>query len=388
MAWTVRRWFQDVFFKFFLAGIVPVRFPDFWLADQFTSVAVAFSDIEFLICHFILKFSHDDEERCVSHLRWTRPTMVAFPFTVRFLQCLRKYASAPQTNVQLWNAMKYFIGILITIFAALDNAGFAAARPFWIISAFCGFVYSFVWDVYRDWGFFAVPRSDPSWPLRPPERLKLAPNNRYVYFAAIAINFVLRLSWISAISQAAKFVAHPTLYNTCMSALEVARRIMWNFFRLEYEHTHNSENYRINLHVPDADAFVRINQQLQDHHKNSENDGEMEIMPPRSHSMSETSPTHSTLVRRHSGPVLVIASDALLPPPPPPPQSNESLSKSTFDEARSSPHDSAQLMSPVPEEASSHSESMEQPENPEFQMLGHDIGEGQCDQELLQVSYS
>ena len=50
---STRKWLQRVFLREVKAGFLPVCFIDFWLADQFNSLAMVFLDIEYFFCFFI-----------------------------------------------------------------------------------------------------------------------------------------------------------------------------------------------------------------------------------------------------------------------------------------------------------------------------------------------
>jgi len=101
--------------------------------------------------------------------------------------------------------------------------------------------------------------------LRPKQVLEW----RWVYYVAAVLNFFFRVAWIITISPDAfgivpssrsqlatlrlligSFaVAVDIKFDTelvllLIGSLEVARRNMWNFFRLENEHLYNCENYR------------------------------------------------------------------------------------------------------------------------------------------------
>lgn len=96
-------------------------------------------------------------------------------------------------------------------------------------------MFSFYWDVAKDWdlSIFSAARESPEYPygLRR-YRYFHAPQ---LYHAAIAVDFLLRCTW------SVKLSPHLDHFNDLeggiflMEALEVARRWIWIFFRVETE---------------------------------------------------------------------------------------------------------------------------------------------------------
>lgn len=96
-------------------------------------------------------------------------------------------------------------------------------------------LYSFYWDIARDWDLtlFSPKRNDPSHPygLR---RMRVfdAPS---LYYAVIVVDLVLRCSWSMKLS------VHLEHFNDIeggifmLELLEIFRRWMWVFFRVEAE---------------------------------------------------------------------------------------------------------------------------------------------------------
>lgn len=58
---------------------------------------------------------------------------------------------------------------------------------------------------------------------------------RFYYFAIVE-DFVLRLSWVMNVSLAEAWELHADLLICIMAPLEVFRRYIWNYLRLENEH--------------------------------------------------------------------------------------------------------------------------------------------------------
>jgi hypothetical protein len=61
-------------------------------------------------------------------------------------------------------------------------------------------------------------------------------NSRWFYYFAIVEDFILRLSWVMNVSLAEAWMLNADLLNCIIAPLEVFRRFIWNFLRLENEH--------------------------------------------------------------------------------------------------------------------------------------------------------
>ncbi|KAL3636587.1 Phosphate transporter PHO1 9 [Castilleja foliolosa] len=106
-------------------------------------------------------------------------------------------------------------------------------------------IYSTYWDIVKDWGLLRKNAKN-KW-----LRDNLLISSKAVYFVAIVVNMVLRLVWMQLILD---FNEAPFLHRNSMTALvaclEILRRGIWKFFRLENEHFNNVGNYRAFKSVP------------------------------------------------------------------------------------------------------------------------------------------
>lgn len=68
-------------------------------------------------------------------------------------------------------------------------------------------------------------------------------SKRYYYFAIVE-DAVLRFGWAVSLSLTETLYVHGDLLTSVLSPLEVFRRFVWNFFRLENEHLNNCGNFR------------------------------------------------------------------------------------------------------------------------------------------------
>ncbi|VEU42395.1 unnamed protein product [Pseudo-nitzschia multistriata] len=167
------------------------------------------------------------------------------PLVFRFNQCLRKYADSGDRFPHLANASKYALSQLVTLTGAfhplyleVESGRELVYQVFWTFLFFASSIYSFTWDVYMDWGLgrksygFLGPR--------------LMYPKKYAYYATIAMDLVLRSMWVLTLlppSSGASFALPAYLYSLQV-ILELFRRTVWGFFRLENEHRSNVNRYR------------------------------------------------------------------------------------------------------------------------------------------------
>lgn len=176
--------------------------------------------------------------------------MCLLPLLFRFNQCLRKFVDSGDRFPHLANAAKYAVAQLVTLTGAFhplyldvesrkgDQNFDSRYQVFWTFLFFASSIYSFIWDVYMDWG------------LGRKEYGYLAPRLMYpkksAYYATIAMDLVLRSMWVLSLlppSSGAAFALPAYLYSLQV-LLELFRRTVWGFFRLENEHRSNINRYR------------------------------------------------------------------------------------------------------------------------------------------------
>lgn len=238
------------------------RFFTTYVADVFTSMVKVFQDIAWTI-GFVVSgdffLSEDDLDPGSAHewqhSFWYRnvliPLICLFPLWFRFNQCLRRYLDTGDRVPNLPNAFKYAMSQTVTLFGAfhplyLDytshhakkHPGIHLFQLFWMALFLASSLYSFIWDVYMDWGL-----GKPKYGFL--GRRLMFPHRSY-YYSAILADLVLRSMWVLTLlppDSGAKFEVPQYLTAVTMS-LELLRRTMWGFFRLENEHRTNTGHYR------------------------------------------------------------------------------------------------------------------------------------------------
>ncbi|KAF5745461.1 Phosphate transporter PHO1 -like protein [Tripterygium wilfordii] len=179
-----------------LAPLYKVAFPDFFLADQLTS------------------------------------------------QCLRRLLEE-KDPMQGLNGLKYLVTVIaICMRTAFSlNKGMTWKLLAWIFSAVAA-IFATYWDLVVDWGLLQR-HSKNRW-LR--DRL-LVPH-KSVYFGVMVLNILLRFAWLQTVLNLTLFDLHIQNMTTIFASLEIIRRGIWNFFRLENEHLNNVGKYRAFKSVP------------------------------------------------------------------------------------------------------------------------------------------
>ncbi|XP_070531621.1 xenotropic and polytropic retrovirus receptor 1 homolog isoform X2 [Ptychodera flava] len=180
-----RFWLLRVLGRIFLAPFFPVGFADFWLADQLNSLVTVLLDLQYSVCFYA--------------------------FTVDWLKSTSNY------NHAKYNPYFYL----------------------WIISAVISSCYALTWDIKMDWGLLDKNAGENRF-LR--EEI-VYPYKAY-YYAAVLEDFILRFAWTLTVSVGELGYFDSDILVTILAPLEVFRRFIWNFFRLENEHLNNCGQFR------------------------------------------------------------------------------------------------------------------------------------------------
>jgi len=247
-----RFWFLRVAGRIILAPFFYVGFADFWLADQLNSLSQAMKDFQFLICFYISRETlNDDWDKadslgyCSNADWWLVAFISCLPAWFRFAQCLRRYRDTKEAFPHLVNAGKYSATFFVVLFSTLDSAYRTETdrSPFfylYILSAFIASCYTYIWDIKMDWGFFTAGAGDNRF-----LREEIVYSSQGYYYFAIIEDLILRFSWAyQLILKEVGYAAYTELTISIFAALEVIRRFIWNFFRLENEHLNNCGKFR------------------------------------------------------------------------------------------------------------------------------------------------
>ncbi|KAH1092224.1 hypothetical protein J1N35_019481 [Gossypium stocksii] len=231
------------------APLYKVTLPDFFLADQLTSQVQAFRSLEFYICYYgwgnFKERSNTCEESEVYKVLYI--VVAIIPYWIRFVQCLRRLVEEKDTAHGL-NGLKYFSTIAAVAIRTIYSHQKQKTKTWLVLAAATSGIATMAstyWDIVIDWGLLNRNSTNP-W-----LRDKLVVPHKGVYYAAMVLNCVLRLAWMQQVLgiQTVPFL-HKTALVAVVASLEIIRRGIWNFFRLENEHLNNVGKYRAFKSVP------------------------------------------------------------------------------------------------------------------------------------------
>lgn len=97
-----------------------MRFRHFFLADILTSLVKPIVDVRYCICYFLVTKSwlNDEDQGCFTSESESSLiidlVITMLPYWFRFAQCFKKFYET-RLKVQLLNALKYFIALMIPL---------------------------------------------------------------------------------------------------------------------------------------------------------------------------------------------------------------------------------------------------------------------------------
>ncbi|PKI49179.1 hypothetical protein CRG98_030427 [Punica granatum] len=211
-----------------------ISFCDFFLADILTSMSKVAT---------IAWFEADSV--CGSH-SVAIPLVLVLPYLFRLFQCLRQYKDTGERTTLL-NALKYSTAVPVIFLSALKYHVFPEKwtsfyRPLWLLSSVLNSLYSFYWDITRDWDLSCFTRIFKF--TKPSIASYLLYGRRWVFLWVIGSNLILRCTWTYKLSA---HLRHNYLTLFTITALEIFRRFQWAFFRVENEW--NKTNSRTNIQL-------------------------------------------------------------------------------------------------------------------------------------------
>lgn len=245
-----------------VAPLVSPTFFHTYVADVFTSMVKVFQDVLFTLC-FVLSgdfWLAEKKDNVITH-KWQHalwyknvaiPLVCLFPLWFRFNQCLRRYMDTGKRMPNLANAFKYAMSQTVTLFGAFhpiyllhgskgNTLGIELFQAFWLGMFVISSLYSFCWDVYMDWGLgrrkygFLGPQ--------------LIFPSKYVYYCVMAADLVLRFMWVQSLipPNSGAYFEIPAYLTALNMSLELLRRTLWGFFRLEREHRAHTEGLTLDF---------------------------------------------------------------------------------------------------------------------------------------------
>ncbi|KAF9963130.1 Xenotropic and polytropic retrovirus receptor 1 [Modicella reniformis] len=245
--WSARKWFLASIGRILLSGYYNVEFRDFFLADEMNSLAYSIEQFEFAICAYAHEWN-DLALKCNTSQIWLTPFVTALPAWFRFLQCLRRYHDTLEWFPHLANCAKYSISLVqIFVYFSYRYSSSDRVKTAYIAISIGASIYTFAWDVYMDWGLFRFGKHGGGAYGHPFLRPELVYSWEWVYYLAILLNFLARFSWVMRL---VPMNVNPLVLAFSLALVEIFRRWMWNFFRLENEHLNNCGQFRAIKDIP------------------------------------------------------------------------------------------------------------------------------------------
>ncbi|XP_017116596.1 xenotropic and polytropic retrovirus receptor 1 homolog [Drosophila elegans] len=244
--YSARIWLMTTLGRILLAPFFFVKFVDFWVADQFTSLAICLVDHYYLI-RFNVRYFLDRSDAFDFEPDYAVAVIRCLPAWFRFCQSLRRFRdSGSKSTDYLINALKYFLAMMEVIVSTaqmetigkysnlFENSWTWAYIMICIVSS----IYSLLWDFLMDFGLFKVWKG---------ENLFLRDNlvyPKWFYYLVIVENTLLRLAWSLEFVLVHQELMAPYNAKSIVCFSEIVRRFFWNFLRLENEHLYNCGQFR------------------------------------------------------------------------------------------------------------------------------------------------
>ncbi|XP_017223893.1 phosphate transporter PHO1 homolog 10 isoform X2 [Daucus carota subsp. sativus] len=234
------------FFRCICAPLCTITLADFFLADHLTSQVQALRSFEFYTCFYGWGKYVKGESKCheldVYNVFYFIVAII--PYWIRFLQCVRRLFEEKEP-VHAVNGFRYFLTIVaVAIRTAFELKKGTTWKVLAFISSIVAIVFNTYWDIFVDWGLMQK-RSKNSF-----LRDKLLVSHKSVYFAAMVVDMILRFAWLQLVLKFNVIALRGDAITSLCSCLEILRRNIWSFFRLENEHVNNVGKYRAFKLVP------------------------------------------------------------------------------------------------------------------------------------------
>uniref|UniRef100_A0A803L1U2 Uncharacterized protein n=1 Tax=Chenopodium quinoa TaxID=63459 RepID=A0A803L1U2_CHEQI len=222
------------------APFYEVTLADFFLADQLTSQISAIRSIEFYICYYSRQDFPQGQSKCHKYGVYNAFYFVIaiIPYWIRCFQCLRRLVQE-KDSIHGYNALKYLMAIVAVVIRTVYEL--KSGTP-WLVMALVTSAmavgYNTYWDIVVDWGL--MRQNSKNFFLRD----RLLVSHKSVYYVAMVNNVLLRAAWLQLVLEFNVPGLQKTAISTTISCLEIIRRGIWNFFRLENEHVNNVGKFR------------------------------------------------------------------------------------------------------------------------------------------------
>ena len=211
-----------------------------WLGDQMTSLVGPFRDIEYTACYYVhYNNTFEEKKRLCSNRRPIVILIGIYPYFIRFLQVIKTMWEKNIIFPDILNAIKYTLSILVAISSYYSKTIDFFSKTWLLIAAFSS-CWSYCWDMKMDYGLLQY--GSPHLFLRS----DLFYKRKEIYYTAMFLNLLGRFAWVLTISPEIVYRwIRPEFFLMVIYMIEMCRRGMWNFFRIELRHIDLCKNFQV-----------------------------------------------------------------------------------------------------------------------------------------------
>ncbi|MCD7450520.1 Xenotropic and polytropic retrovirus receptor 1 [Datura stramonium] len=223
-----------------------VNMIDFFLSDQLTSQTQAIRSFVYYICYYGWGKASTGRKMChVSDVYIVFYYIsAAIPYWIRFFQCVRRLMEEKDVK-HGFNGFTYFSMLLSVVLQSTFRLRKKMTWKVWALaSSGVAALANICWDIRMDWGL--LQRKSRNFLLR--DELLLP--HKTAYYVAMILEVLLRFVWLQVVLSFDMRPLRGKVITSIFASLEILRRGIWNFFRLENEHLNNVGEYRAFKSLP------------------------------------------------------------------------------------------------------------------------------------------
>jgi hypothetical protein len=200
-------------------------------------------DLDYTLCyyHHFLETGLEHNGECDFRRRFTAAQASIIPYVLKCMQYVTRARDKGKFwgTDEMWNFFKTTTSMTVGILAYMTrlDSGF---KYMWIcVAAFCSCI-EYWWDLKKDFLFFEAGSQNRFL------RNDLGYNKPWIYYALAFVNFFLRLTWVLTISPDLYHILgiNNELFIMMFGFIEMNRRLVNNFLKMEKEHITNLRNLK------------------------------------------------------------------------------------------------------------------------------------------------
>jgi hypothetical protein len=240
-----RNSFLLVMYRIISSPIYTTRFQNFFIGDQLVSIIPVFQCFGLLIDFTIT--GPGVTKGFGFPATWYNVFLQMLPYWWRSMQCIRRYYDGLAVNAgptQFYNCLRYLTGMIWLMFWGLYII-YKEESALFILTIIVGCIFSlwsYYWDIVMDWGLGGGRLL-----AKHNSVAKLIYYPVWTYYFTIIIDLLERFVWLPFFLYWG-YKSNPGIY--ILAFVEIHRRFIWNFYRMEIEHVRNCEQYQVTPEIP------------------------------------------------------------------------------------------------------------------------------------------